>query len=66
MRIYRASPEIESNVALRGSQLVDPGVLAITYKTFPAELLTEASGRIGAGEPRECSRLLAKQFRQLW
>ena len=60
MRVYRVNPEIESTPAClgsletvwilagRGSQTsVDPDVLVITYKIFPAELLTEASGRIG-------------------
>ena len=40
MRVYRVNPEIESTPAC-------PDALAITYKIFPAELLTEASGRIG-------------------
>ena len=60
MRVYRVNPEIESMpvclgsletvwiLAGQGSQTsVDPDVLATTYKIFPAELLTEASGRIG-------------------
>ena len=59
-RVYPANPEIESMPACRadletvwiladqGSQTsVDRDVLVITYKIFPAKLLTEASGRIG-------------------
>ena len=48
MRDCRASPEIESMPAGRGSQTsVDQEGLVTTYKIFPAKLLIEASGRIG-------------------
>src|SRR4051812_9532602 len=48
-RVYQVNPETVRIVAGRGSQTsVDPDDLGTTYKIFQAELLTQASGKIGA------------------
>jgi hypothetical protein len=53
MRGYRASLEIESTPACRDA-------LVITYRIFPAKLLTEASGRIGVRRISETFETIGK------